>query len=86
VLLEGDFVAVPESLASFRVSDSQWSVRLARSQAEQAAGFHERLHREHPEVISAADLRRGNRAARLTAFLRRVAYVVLRARMRGDRS
>ena len=82
VLLEGDFVAVPESLASFRVSDSQWSVRLANSQADQASAFHSWLHDEHPDVISGFDLWRGNVAARVTALLRRTAYVVLRARMR----
>jgi glycosyltransferase involved in cell wall biosynthesis len=82
VLLEGDFVAVPESLASFRVSDSQWSVKLANSQAEQASAFHRWLHEEHPDVVSRFDLWRGNLAARVTAMLRRTAYVVLRARMR----
>lgn len=86
VLLKGDFVAVPESLASFRMSDTQWSVVLVKSQAEQAAGFHQRLHEQRPDVVSRADLLRGNRAARMTAFLRRVAYVVLRARMRGEPS
>ena len=84
VLLEGDFVAVPESLASFRVSNSQWSVRLATSQAEQASAFHRWLHQEHPDVISGFDLRRGNLAARVTALLRRTAYVVLGARMREN--
>ncbi len=83
VLLEGDLVAIDEPLASFRVSDSQWSVRLARSQASQAAGFHTWLFTNH-SVISRADLRRGNLAALAMAGLRRAAYIVLRRRMKAN--
>ncbi len=82
VLLEGDFVAVPRSLASFRMSDTQWSVVLVNEQADQASAFHRWVHETHPDVVSRFDLWRGNLAARITARLRRTAYVVLRARMR----
>ncbi|HAM27485.1 MAG TPA: glycosyl transferase [Microbacteriaceae bacterium] len=83
VLFEGDLVAVPRSLAGFRISDSQWSVRLAKSQSEQAAAFHHWVHDEHPGVISRVDLVRGNLAASITAIVRRLAYVALRRRMSG---
>lgn len=83
VLLEGDFVAVPEPLAGFRVSNSQWSVRLSKSQAEQAAGFHRWLRAYDPSVLSAFDVMRGNLAARAMAGVRRSAYVLLKSRMRG---
>ncbi|CAN5280789.1 N/A [soil metagenome] len=86
VLFEGRLAVVPRSLAGFRVSDSQWSVRLARSQSDQAVAFHEALAQEHPGLLSRLDLVRGNTAARAMALLRRVAYVALARRMRGSRS
>lgn len=86
VLLEGDLAVVPRSLAGFRVSDSQWSVRLARSQSDQAVAFHENIAREHPGLLSRFDLIRGNTAARAMALLRRFAYILLARRMRGSNS
>ncbi len=84
VLFEGDFVAVPTSLAGFRVSDSQWSVRLARQQAEQAIAFHEEVLATRPGVVSRLDVIRGNLAARLMATQRRLAYIALGNRMRRN--
>ncbi|MEV1129886.1 glycosyltransferase [Agromyces sp. NPDC049794] len=81
VLLRGDFVGVPGSLAGFRISDSQWSVRLAKQQAEQAIGFHRWLHEQHPDVVGRVTLTVGNARARLMATLRRFAYVYLARRM-----
>ena len=81
VLLRGDFVGVPGSLAGFRISDSQWSVRLAKQQAEQAIGFHRWLHEQRPDVIGRATLAVGNARARLMATLRRFAYLYLARRM-----
>lgn len=81
VLLRGDFVGVPGSLAGFRISDSQWSVRLAKQQAEQAIGFHRWLHEQHPDVVGRVTLTVGNARARLMATLRRFAYVYLSRRM-----
>ncbi|MBG6106746.1 glycosyltransferase family A protein [Frigoribacterium sp. CG_9.8] len=81
VLFEGDFIAVPRSLAGFRISESQWSVRLAKSQSTQAAAFHHWVFNEYPGVISRADLVRGNLAASAMAILRRLAYIVLKHRM-----
>nr|WP_269670541.1 glycosyltransferase family A protein [Stenotrophomonas sp. SY1] len=81
VMVRGDVVALPEVLASFRVSASQWSVRLMRQQAEQAIAFHESFAREHPGLASRAQVRRGNLKARLMAWARRLAYLWLRRRM-----
>jgi glycosyltransferase involved in cell wall biosynthesis len=81
VLLTGDFIGIGETLAAFRVSDSQWSVRLMREQAAQAADFHTELHRNHPEIVSGADRFIGNVNAMKTAAMRRAAYLYLRNRM-----
>ena len=81
VSLQGDVVAIPTSLASFRINAGQWSVRLAREQAHQAAGFHAKLRAENPDLLSANDVRRGNFKALLTSFMRRAVYIVLRRRM-----
>ncbi|MGM7422554.1 glycosyltransferase family 2 protein [Cellulosimicrobium sp. CpK407] len=82
VMVQGRVVALRESLASFRVSASQWSVRLMRQQAEEAAEFH-RLARElAPATITEQDVRRGDRLAKVVALQRRAAYVVLGRRMR----
>ena len=83
VLRRGWLYALPRSLAAFRVSESQWSVSLARSQASQAASFHRRLRREHPEVVSSFDQWLGSRRAAMMAWKRRAAYLVWARRMRA---
>lgn len=84
VLIEGDFVGTPGPLAAFRVSASQWSVRLTRQQAESAAAMHRQLADLAPETLSPADVRRGNRMARLRAWQRRLVYLYLGRRMHPD--
>ena len=81
VMLEGDVVALPETLASFRVSATQWSVRLVNDQAKQAAAFHHALRQSRPDVLSAWDVRVGNLQAWKMAHMRRAAYMWLRRRM-----
>jgi glycosyltransferase involved in cell wall biosynthesis len=81
VLLEGKFVGVPGSLAGFRISDSQWSVRLVAEQAAQAMGFHNWMAETRPDVVSNADRVLGNTRARIMAQVRRLAYVWLSRRM-----
>ena len=81
VLLEGKFVGVPGSLAGFRISDSQWSVRLVNEQAEQAIGFHNWVAQTRPDVVSGFDRRIGNTRARIMAQVRRLAYLWLGRRM-----
>lgn len=84
VLQHGDLVALPETLASFRVSNTQWSVRLASDQGRQAAGTHWHFRAAMPETVSRGDVIVGNLRARLTALMRRAAYVVWRKRMEGQ--
>lgn len=82
-LVRGTFVAVPERLAAFRVSDSQWSVRLAAEQRRQAAAFHARVRAEYPHVLSRADVAVGDAMAGVAAVQRRLAYLWLGRRMRA---
>lgn len=82
VLLHGDFVATPGPLASFRVSASQWSVRLTRDQADSAAQMHRQLAALAPGTLSSGDVRRGNAMARIRSWQRRLAYLYLGRRMK----
>ncbi len=84
VLRHADLVALPEPLAAFRVSDTQWSVELASAQARQAAAFHARVRSEWPEAVTPWDVRLGSAHALRTAWMRRAAYVVWRRRMKAD--
>jgi glycosyltransferase involved in cell wall biosynthesis len=81
ICLHGDVVALRRSLATFRISASQWSVRLARQQSDQAIAFHEEIARKHPGVLSRFDLLIGNLKAVGMSYARRLAYVRLRKRM-----
>lgn len=82
LLLVGQLVVVDATLAAFRVNAGQWSVRLARQHASQAALFHARLHDRVPEVVRSEDVLVGNLNARLASAKRRAAYAVLGRRLR----
>jgi glycosyltransferase involved in cell wall biosynthesis len=82
VLAVSDVVVDEESLASFRVNDGQWSVRLANEQAEQVHAFHRALRAATPAWFSAADVAVGNAKATVLAWGRRLAYIVFARRMR----
>lgn len=77
----GDFVALRETLASFRISASQWSVRLARQQSDQAIAFHNQLRKDDPALLSRIDVAVGNAKAIAMAYARRLAYIRLNRRM-----
>lgn len=77
----GDFVALRESLASFRISASQWSVRLATQQSDQAISFHHRLRKDDHTLLSWLDVTIGNARAIAVAYARRLAYIRLNHRM-----
>lgn len=81
ICFHGDVVAIRRSLATFRISASQWSVRLAKQQSDQAISFHEQIAREHPGVLSRFDLLLGNIRAIGMSYARRLAYIRLRKRM-----
>jgi glycosyltransferase involved in cell wall biosynthesis len=83
VLLRGNLVALPRPLAAFRVSDSQWSVRLVGEQANQVIRFSREFAAAHPGVVGARDLLVGKIKARANAVARRAVYRWLGRRMRG---
>lgn len=82
VLAHGPMVAVPRSLAGFRLSDAQWSVALVDEQYRHARDFHHAMAQEHPGLLSRADLLRGDGRAWLNARLRRATSSLLRRRAR----
>lgn len=83
VLRHGSLVALPRTLAGFRVSDQQWSVRLMRTQAAEAKAFHRELAATRPGSLSAVDVWVGNRRAEVNALLRRAVYLWFRRRLAG---
>lgn len=82
VLAHGPMVAVPLSLAGFRLSDAQWSVALVDEQYRHARDFHHAMAEEHPGLLSPTDLRLGDARAWINARLRRVTSSALRRRAR----
>jgi glycosyltransferase involved in cell wall biosynthesis len=82
VLLQGSLVAVPRALASFRVSQSQWSVQLVRAQAEQSICFSREFAAAHPGLLGPRHLLVGGLRARVNAYGRRAVYRWLGRRMR----
>lgn len=86
VLLRGDLATTPGSLAAFRLSSTQWSVTLARQQAESAAEMHRQIVELVPGLLSAREVRVGNARATLRAFQRRLLYIYLGRRMRSRAS
>jgi glycosyltransferase involved in cell wall biosynthesis len=84
VLLHGDLVTTPESLASFRISGTQMSVRLAKEQAQSVATMHRQLAELSPGLLSNRDVAVGDAMAALRAAQRRLVYLYLRRRMSPD--
>lgn len=80
-LLRGALVALPRSLASFRVSADQWSVRLSREQARSAAAMHRQLAGAEPDLLKQREVRWGNAMAVLRSWQRRLVYLYLGRRM-----
>ena len=81
VLLQGDLATTTGPLAAFRVSATQWSVRLSREQARSAAEMHRQLSEMAPGLLSPRDVRIGNAMAALRAVQRRAFYLYLGRRM-----
>ena len=82
VLQRGDLFAIPDSLATFRLSTASWSLALAREQAVQNRRFHRTVDRAYPGVISRRDLLLGDARVEANAWARRLLYLVLRRRLR----
>ena len=56
LLFHGDVVAIRETLASFRLSATQWSVGLTKVQANQAANFHGNLRTSRTQAFCHAEM------------------------------
>jgi glycosyltransferase involved in cell wall biosynthesis len=81
VLLRGDFVGVAKALAAFRVSGSQWSVQLVKTQAAETRELYRELAEKNPGLLSRADLLLGGVKASVVALGRRLTYLLLADRM-----
>lgn len=81
VLEHGDLIAMPETLAAFRVSRQQWSVRLEREQSRQVEALLNEVAERLPERVSVRDVARGRRRARRAAWQRRLFYRVMNRHM-----
>jgi glycosyltransferase involved in cell wall biosynthesis len=77
VLSQGDLLALGEPLASFRISDSSWSAKLARQQAAQVKQLHQWARAEFPDIVSNQDVRLGNVRSASRTKARRMAFAVL---------
>jgi glycosyltransferase involved in cell wall biosynthesis len=74
LLRQGDLFALPQSLAAFRVSASQWSVALAAEQARQTRAFVRDVRATSPNGVSQWDAVCGITRAYAAAAGRRAAY------------
>jgi glycosyltransferase involved in cell wall biosynthesis len=81
VLLRGDLATAAGTLAAFRLSAAQWSVTLARQQAQSAAEMHRQIAELVPGLLSPRDVRTGNARAMVRELQRRLVYAYLRHRM-----
>lgn len=77
VLLNSNLYVIREVLAGFRVSTSQWSYRLSKTQAMEIVQFNRTIRDKMPNVISRIDLFSGNIKARINANLRKLVYLYL---------
>jgi glycosyltransferase involved in cell wall biosynthesis len=80
LLAKGDLIALPETLAAFRVSAGQWSVRLAAEQARQARLAFRQMYEDTPHEVSQWDFWQGKARARCLVIARRIVYATLRPR------
>ena len=77
----GRFVGIADSLASFRISQQQWSVQLASSQYRQVVGYHREIARATGGMVTRADRIEGAARARVLSYARRFAYTALSRKM-----
>ena len=77
VLTHGDLYALPETLATFRVSGASESAKEARSQARQGRALFRALHESAPDVVRRQDVVVGAVRSVAMAQSRRVLYRLL---------
>jgi len=82
VLLGGDLATTAGPLASFRISETQWSVELARDQARSAVEMHRQIALLIPGLLTGRDIAVGNSMATLRSLQRRLVYLYLGRRMK----
>jgi glycosyltransferase involved in cell wall biosynthesis len=82
LLLTGSMIGLDRVVSGFRLNAGQWSMALAREQSAQAVRFHHAFAAKHPDLLTAADLRVGDRRARRAALGRRAFYALHRRRLR----
>jgi glycosyltransferase involved in cell wall biosynthesis len=74
LLLQGDAHYLPETLASFRVSRSSWSVAIGMQQSAQFQSFIAKVAANSAFRVSAMDITLGKFMARLNSMLRLLVY------------
>jgi len=85
VLLRGDLVAVPQSLAAFRLSQAQWSAQLLDTQSDHDfVAFLRELAVANPGLLSRRHLFVASVKARINVLGRRAVYHWLGRRLRPD--
>jgi glycosyltransferase involved in cell wall biosynthesis len=82
LLFTGPAYALSETLAAFRVSSGQWSIKLARHQSSQLRQLFAEIRAVPESSVSRFDAAVGWITAGLMARLRRIAYFGLRLRSR----
>ena len=74
LLERGSLHYLPDSLCTFRVSQTSWSAQLRRDQARQARELLRTLQRRHPETVTRTDLAIGLTKPTLLAAARRAVF------------
>ncbi len=74
LLERGSLHYLPDSLCTFRVSQTSWSANLRRDQARQARELLRTLQRRHPETVTRTDLAIGLTKPTLLAAARRAVF------------
>lgn len=81
VLERGDLIAVGESLATFRLSSTQWSARLIGDQARQSIECFRAVRARRPDILRRSDLLLGEVRAVALGIARRLVYLRLGRRL-----
>lgn len=74
LLERGSLHYLPDSLCTFRVSQTSWSAQLRRDQARQARELLRTLQQRHPEAVTRTDLAIGITKPTLLAVARRAVF------------
>lgn len=84
VLVLGDFAPTNQTLAAFRMNDSQLTVQMSKRQRSDFTSFQKHLAAEHPGVFTPMQLRQALVRAHAFAAARRLAYVWMRHQLSSN--